>query len=154
MVKCISLWQPWATLWVSGEKIGETRSWYTAHRGPLVVHAAKKWNRELGRAATSEPFKSALGRLGLDPTWLKCANTSPTARKMMGLGMLVGIVNIVDCVQITEENCPDGNEREFGDYRLGRFRWIAEKPRMFSDPVPWRGSQGIFNIPDGILKAG
>lgn len=42
-MKAISLWQPWATLISTGDKTWETRSWATTYRGPLAIHAAKKF---------------------------------------------------------------------------------------------------------------
>lgn len=38
-MKALSLWQPWATLIQVGVKWIETRSWRTAYRGPLAIHA-------------------------------------------------------------------------------------------------------------------
>ncbi len=40
-MKALSLLQPWATLVVIGVKQIETRSWSTAYRGPLLIHASK-----------------------------------------------------------------------------------------------------------------
>lgn len=40
-VKAITVLQPWASLILSGEKRVENRSWATAHRGPLAIHAGK-----------------------------------------------------------------------------------------------------------------
>jgi hypothetical protein len=42
-VKAITLQQPWASLIALGAKSVETRSWSTAYRGPLAIHAGKKW---------------------------------------------------------------------------------------------------------------
>ena len=54
-MKVLSLLQPWATLVVMGIKQIETRSWSTAHRGTLLIHASK------GRAGEifvhGQPFK-------------------------------------------------------------------------------------------------
>jgi hypothetical protein len=50
-MKAISLWQPWASLWVSGRKIHETRSWRTRHRGWLAVHAARRIEADLSWCA-------------------------------------------------------------------------------------------------------
>ena len=41
-MKAISLWQPWATAIAVGAKRIETRHWPTKHRGPLMIHAAKR----------------------------------------------------------------------------------------------------------------
>lgn len=36
---CLSLWQPWASLVVSGLMRFESRMWDSSHRGPLWIHA-------------------------------------------------------------------------------------------------------------------
>jgi hypothetical protein len=40
-MKALSLRQPWAWLVVHGGKNVENRKWYTAYRGPFLIHAAK-----------------------------------------------------------------------------------------------------------------
>lgn len=44
---CLGLWNPWAVLLVAGAKRVETRSWPIRHRGPLLIHAAKHWSKDL-----------------------------------------------------------------------------------------------------------
>ena len=41
-MKALTIWQPWASLLVSGQKKYETRSWATAYRGPIAIHAAMR----------------------------------------------------------------------------------------------------------------
>ena len=41
-MRALSLWQPWASLWLTPRKVHETRHWSTLHRGWLLVHAAKR----------------------------------------------------------------------------------------------------------------
>ena len=41
-MKALSIKQPWADLIGSGAKTIETRTWSTAYRGPLLIHAGKK----------------------------------------------------------------------------------------------------------------
>lgn len=63
-MKCISLWQPWATLIAIGAKRIETRAWHTDYRGPLLIHAAKKWGPELAKLFASDPFFGPLDKAG------------------------------------------------------------------------------------------
>jgi hypothetical protein len=42
------MWQPWASLYLSGCKVHETRSWDTIYRGPLLIHASKKLVADCG----------------------------------------------------------------------------------------------------------
>ena len=39
-MKVLSLLQPWASLVMRGAKSFEVRSWSTAHRGPMLIHAS------------------------------------------------------------------------------------------------------------------
>ena len=45
-MRAISLWQPWATAIAVGVKQIETRHWKTDYRGPIAIHAAKRWTRD------------------------------------------------------------------------------------------------------------
>ena len=40
-MKALSLMEPWAALIAAGVKSIETRSWRTAYRGPLYIHASR-----------------------------------------------------------------------------------------------------------------
>lgn len=46
IVKALSIMQPWAWLIVNGHKDVENRSWEAGYRGPLLIHAGKKLDRE------------------------------------------------------------------------------------------------------------
>lgn len=121
-MKAISLWQPWASLMVSGLKKIETRSWATNYRGPLLIHAALK---EL----------PGLGIIGNIPR-----------------GGIIGSVDLIDCQGVNLFNRPDYPERDYGDYTAGRFMWITENPKAFKKIIPYKGRQRIFNIPDEVLR--
>lgn len=41
-MKAISIKEPWISLIVKGEKLIETRTWYTDHRGPLLLVGSKR----------------------------------------------------------------------------------------------------------------
>lgn len=46
-MKALSIRQPWASQILAGIKITEYRSWYTHHRGPLLICAAAKPHADL-----------------------------------------------------------------------------------------------------------
>lgn len=147
-MKCISLWQPWATLMAIGAKTIETRSWRTDHRGPLAIHAAKKWSGELHRIGISEPFFAALRKeYGL----LGAAILGP---QVMPFGAIVAVVDVTGCCSTAGLQNVSGDERAFGDYQANRFGWITDptKLRRLDKPVPWKGSQGFFEVPDEVIK--
>lgn len=148
-MKCLSLWQPWATLIVIGAKRIETRHWETSHRGPLLIHAAKKWNREFTDLVVRPPFRDALESAGVRPVW------------DLPLGCIVGVVNLVDIwtmsdtpgviTKVAQSRTVSDREQEFGNFAPGRFAWQFAQPFRFAKPVPQRGFQQIFDVPDHVV---
>lgn len=146
-MKCLSLWQPWATLVAIGAKTLETRSWETMYRGELAIHAAQAWNRKLADIALDGFFLSALQPLvGLSGGAKKLRNVLP-------FGAIVCTANLVDCYRIDPIKRPlDERELAFGDYTTGRFAWVLEDVRAFAKPIPFKGRQGLFAVPASLLK--
>lgn len=133
-MKAMSLWQPRACALVTGIKKNETRPWSTSYRGQLLIHAAQKFPAVAREFAMTE---RALGRL--------------PAR--LPFGAIIGFVNLVD-VKRTEDIVQDVSalERLYGDYSSGRYAWITDSFKAFDEPIPYKGSQGFFNIPDEFIK--
>ena|SRR3990167_3098615 len=148
-MKALSLTQPWATLVAIGAKKYETRSWSTKYRGPLYIHAAKRFPVSMEMLALyHEPFKSALGGLAL----------------RLPRGAIIAVADLTGCFKTPPDGWPmhphggfgDGlpqspQERAFGDYSPGRYAWHLENVRALPEPIPWKGQLGLFNMPD--LKA-
>jgi hypothetical protein len=43
------------------------------------------------------------------------------------------------------------NDRASGDFAPGRFAWKRDEFRLFDQPIAYRGKQGIFNLPAGLI---
>lgn len=136
-IKAISLWQPWASLWVSKNKRHETRHWQTRHRGKLLVHASKRrvddLDDELCGVLVDEYGKNWLGALRF--------------------GAIVGMVDLLDVIPTerivngfrwTDEERIDNLCGNFDD---GRFGWRRGTYWVFPQPVPYRGHQTLFDVP-------
>lgn len=141
-MRALSLIQPWATLVVIGAKKIETRGWrhVEKYRGPLVIHASKRFPGELRELCTVEPFKSALATAGF------------LEAKALPTGGLLGTAQLVDAYRFVEpaETVPYP-ERAFGDFTPGRLGLALKDARRFAVPlVPYSGSLGLFNVPDEI----
>lgn len=141
-MRAISLWQPWASLVVLGEKRIETRG----RRAPstiigqtIAIHAARE-RSELALIGTS-PFREALGRHGIG-----AAN--------LPLGALVGTVRVDGCVEMTDQWIHEVDDRElrFGHYAPGRFGYLLSQPRALDRPRYCRGHQSVFFVPDEALR--
>ena len=155
-MKILSLWQPWASLWVGGAKTIETRSWGTSYRGPIAVHASKKWNIDLQHLARTELFRSALLALGFEGTG------------QLPLGAILGTVELTDCLRmIAGDGSPrrlslalDGDprltpqERAFGNYAPGRYAWVTGPSRfILAEPLPFRGAQGLRDLDEDTVRS-
>lgn len=139
-MRAISLWQPWATLVALGAKRCETRSWETSYRGPLLIHAAKTWNRLLEFTCYHDHFRDVLKSVPKRP--------EQNYKDVLPFGAFVAVVDLVDCVRISAETVPPCmREVEFGDYTFGRFRWDLQNVRRLDPAIPSIGRQGFY-VPD------
>lgn len=130
-VKALTLTQPWATLMAIGAKRMETRSWRTAYRGPLAIHAAKgmpDWAMDL---CMEEPFRSVLFAAGF-------AGVCDLPR-----GGVIATCRLVGCVP-TKIVSASEREREFGDFGPGRFAWVLDEVVALGIPLPAKGTLGLW----------
>lgn len=140
VLKAISLWQPWASLWCSPAKVHETRHWPTRHRGWLLVHAAKhKLDDESADELDGIMDEHFGHHWGLE----------------IPFGALIGMVNLVDCVCV--ETLPqehrESDDYQCGNFSAGRYAWRRSEWKVFDRPIPYKGAQGFFNVPHSVLHA-
>jgi hypothetical protein len=126
-MKTLSLLQPWASLVVMGVKKIETRSWSTAYRGDLLIHAS------MGKSG---------GIFSEEPPFTKYI---PDFRQLP-FGYIIGKVILEDVCPMEALFLSGGKineltfeERAFGDYGSGRFAWLLSNPVQFTNPVRTRG---------------
>jgi len=149
-MKAISLWQPWASAISVGSKQIETRSWKTGYRGPLAIHAAKKWNRRLDALAR------ALYKHGIPLPW-DDKYKSRKLKKWLPLGAFVCLVDLVDCVEMTDNWISQQGKTELllGDYKSGRWGWILKNIRPIpgsAGSVSAKGQQGLWTVSDQFFQ--
>lgn len=131
-MKCISLTQPWATLVAIGAKTIETRSWNTAYRGDIAIHAAKGFPSFAKDLAQSQRFQSAL------------------AGRPLPLGKVVAITRLIAVEPIDlyfglgEYRDRFKQEEYFGDYTAGRFAWMFGEVDELAEPIPAKGALGLW----------
>lgn len=126
-MKAISLWQPWASAIMLGMKRVETRGYSTHYRGPLAIHAAKRFG----------------------PEQEKVLRASGIWESNLHLGAVVAKCVLLDC-QPVERITVAPIERWWGNYEPGRFAWLLVDI-VPVQPVPFKGKQGFFNVPDELL---
>jgi activating signal cointegrator 1 len=132
-MRALSLTQPWASLVAIGAKTWETRSWQTAYRGPIAIHAAKTFPQDARQPCLTEPFKRALITAGI------------RSLSDLPLGAVVATATLVDCVR-TEvvRDMLTSDERAFGDYSDGRWAWKFEDVERLPEPIPAKGALGLW----------
>ena len=94
-MKAITLWQPWASLVALGLKTIETRSWQTAHRGPIAIHAA-------ARCPKPQDLKRLVGDdERVFDAWFEAGLVSENGRRdLIPRGVVIATANLVDVAPI------------------------------------------------------
>jgi hypothetical protein len=168
----LSLWQPWASLWAIQAKKYETRSWATRYRGQIAIHAAAKSIRSILRECfpcgdweyhpsykAKTKFLNAVGFALLTPM------------DKLPLGAIIATAELVEChrMQIDPKTHrialydSHGNQKSvsicseelmFGDWTPGRYAWEIKNVKLLPEPIPYKGAQGLWRIPNAeeILK--
>lgn len=113
----LSVRQPWAWAILHGGKDVENRSWRTAYRGPLLIHAGR-------RPDTATP-------------WPAPPDCPFPHLDQLPYGALAGLVELIDVVPYSPEQ---------GPWAIGPWCWVLRDPRPFVQPVPWRGMQKLFEV--------
>ena len=139
-MRALSIWQPWATLIMTGHKRIETRGWAAPYsiRGQRIAIAATKTIRAEQRHAAQEPhFREHYSATGL-----------PSICELP-LGCILGTVVIDGCREIDSELMQrlDSREEAFGIYAPARFAWFLRDPQPLPAPITVRGAQGLWNYP-------
>ncbi len=170
-MKALTLTQPWATLVALGAKTIETRSWSTTYRGPLAIHAGAGLGPvggrvELFKLCEREPFLSALL-----PQYGHTHGHPVIDTHRLPFGAIVAVAELVDCRPQAADVDPEFNvhysvgytgargqymavsdqERAFGDYSPGRYAWLLGAVRPLSEPLPYRGAQGLRTLPADVI---
>lgn len=136
-MKALTIHQPYARLIVTGAKRVENRTWYTPFRGALLIHAGKsrEWLDGVDEAEYAAPG---------DP---------------LEFGAIVGRCRVSRCI------APAGIEmgaQSNAFYRAllapdhrhhvnGPWCWVLDSIVRFTEPHPWRGAQGLFDVPDDVV---
>lgn len=139
-MKALPMWQPWAQLVVIGAKRVETRSWSCPDQlvgERIAIHATKtaKWVA----LKDIEPFR-----------YYDLAD--------LYFGGIIGTAVVARCDEITADAAlaleqRNWHESAFGNYDSGRFAWSLTKVRRLTEPMPRRGRQGMFDVPDRLGHA-
>lgn len=127
-IKCVSLWQPWASFIAHDLKHVETRSWPAPASilGTRIgIHAAR--TRDGILATSCESILSDSMR------------QIEEEHGPLPFGAIVATAVVEACVPVERLKADP-----FGDYTPGRYGWILTDVRKLEKPIPYRGAQGLF----------
>lgn len=138
-MKVITVWQPYASLLVWGEKRYETRGWqpfkHQLKQGEIIlIHAAvRKPTVYEHRIFMSAVFDDIFVR-----QQILTLNDLP-------YGAIIAAARFV-CAHPTEaiRNELSVKERALGNYQDGRFAWELEVVKVPDAPIPAKGQQGLW----------
>lgn len=125
MIRALTIRQPWAYAILHLGKDIENRSWRTHYRGPLLIHAAARAERN-PRELLSE-----------------CVKSPPSEQVLRDLptGSIIGIVDLVDCVR---------NSKSRWAFR-GSWHWVLKVPRPF-ECIECPGRLGLWTPPPEVMN--
>lgn len=147
-MKALTLYQPWATLVITGAKRIETRSWATLHTRPILIHASARMDDRFISLLDDPHFRDAFAAAGYEwGHWSEAYGDLP-------FGAIIGRTTIDRCVQVNDVTTRSldrsSAELAFGDFTPGRWMWFLRNTELLRTPVPCRGRQRLWNVPADI----
>jgi hypothetical protein len=147
-MRVLSVRQPWATAIARWEKPVENRTWLTAYRGPIAIHAASSWDRSgesapacldayarLSGAQEDQILSTRLrGRLDSEDQALF------PRKALVAVGLLSG------CHQCSSGSCSPWAA-------AGQWHWELSDIRALPEPIPALGQQGLWKLPSTLAAA-
>lgn len=147
-MKAITICQPYAALILlptshPDHKFVENRTWPTSYRGPLLIHAGKSrsWLHGYVGGFNGLPHVDDLP-----------------------FGAIVGVAELSRCDSIRDlmnicHGVTDASSKEklaaktirAHKHTEGPFCWVLKNIRKFNTPIPYRGAQGLFDVPDEVV---
>jgi hypothetical protein len=148
---CLSLLQPWASLWAWGSKEFETRSWYTPFKGAIAIHASKgtadldAFLLEVEKGFLA-PGISDLARYACVEIETLVSGTGITnLRDLFPTGCVIGMGELVGVQRVeTLWGKLRKSEMAFGNYDAGRWAWQLRDARLFKEPIQARGELSLW----------
>lgn len=131
-MKALTVWEPWATFISDGIKVYETRSWSTNFRGNLAIHAGKQWTKDQDQALRNLASRHEEILPYLDYEW--------------HFGSVLVACRLVACHPVERiRGKLSSLELALGNYNAERFAWELEIIKHPPEPIPAKGSQGLWD---------
>lgn len=162
-MKGITVHAPYSHLIAWGEKIHETRSWETRHRGWIAIHSGKSLEVLSNIATELEAYKDRQIAPSLFVLHLMSVfNKRPEieigkfALSDLPRGSIVAVANLTDCIkgEVLLPTISD-QEKAFGFFHSEteqRWGWQFSEVFALPEPIPFKGQQGLFDVDERIVE--
>jgi hypothetical protein len=162
-MKALTIWQPWASLIMIGAKPYEFRGWRPPHwliGQRLAIHAGA---RPVKRAEVWALLECLQDATAVRPC-LHADIAKPALEKVFENPRLLPLAHVLCTAIVGEPVSGDACAREFGvdlgflsgndsdRANIFNWGWPLGDVEPVVPPVPWRGSQGLFDVPDDVVR--
>ena len=130
-MKALTIRQPWAEAIVAGHKEVENRSWKTAYRGLIAIHAGA----QLSKRGMADP--RITDTFGPD--------------HVFQLGAILAIARLADC-HLAEDGCgcsewAETTYRNSADEIVtGVWHWVLTEIHQLDEPISMPGKLGLWTV--------
>lgn len=140
-MKALTIWRPWAAAIVHGTKRVENRTWVPPESmlgQDIALHAGLRVDagavREVARAVHRDHLPGPTG--------------------------IVAVVRLVGCIDVRMErltfmglSADAARVAASSPWFDGPTAWVLDRVRPLAEPVPCRGAQGLWTVPDEVAAA-
>lgn len=133
-IRILSIRAPWWFYILYRRKNIENRDWYTAFRGPIVIHASSWFDADeiMLDSRAARDMQDDAGFTG---------GKSITLGEIREMGgHIVGRAEIVDCV-----------DRSSSPWFMGKYGFVLENARPLAEPIRFKGGLGLLKAPQDII---
>lgn len=143
--RALTIHQPWAWAIATELKPIENRSWPAWHRGPIAIHAGLTIQHDA--PLPTQRAADAYRQLGGDTAlWDIREPAPPNANPLLTRGAIIAIARLTGV-------CEAGHGCGCGPWAVpGQTHWQLTHVRPLARPVPCRGAQGLWTVPDAIAQ--
>lgn len=168
-LRCLTIHQPHANLIAAGAKTIETRSWRTAYRGWVAIHASMRLYTAADKHADRDLFFAAHDVLELERSGgvyllpygevvavarlTDCVPMVHATQPRNGHCLVVGLHRLVLHGDPTEPGTDITDQQPLGDFEPDRYAWLLDDIRPLPDPIAARGRQGLWTPDDDLTAA-
>lgn len=109
----------------------------------LMIHAGKKFADDEAVSAVRLVVMATDGRVLPEVTEM-------TTGAIVGVAKLTGVITVEGAKVDAIEHPDPGGKLRSSPWLTGPFGWVLEEQRPFLEPVPCRGMQGIWSVPEEL----